>query len=76
MVLEDDGFGTWRCLGLTAEQRNYRLGVVVWPVGIVERVKQYQLRCVGNPDVRELGLCKLTLHHILIALQELADQLL
>ena len=58
MVLEDDGFGIWRCLGLTAEQRYHRLGVIVWPVGIVERVKQRQLRCVGNPDVRELGLSK------------------
>ena len=58
MVLEDDGFGIWRCLGLTAEQRYHRLGVIVWPVGIVERVKQRQLRCVGNPDVREFGLSK------------------
>ena len=58
MVLEDDGFGIWRRLGLAAEQRYHRLGVVVGPVCIVERVKQCHLRCVGNPDVRELGLSK------------------
>ena len=58
MVLEDDGFGIWRCLGLTAEQRDDGLGVVVWPVGIVERVKQLHLRCVGNLDVGESGRSK------------------
>ena len=58
MVLEDDGFGIWRCLGLTAEQRYHRLGVVVWPVCVVERVEPLYLRCVGNPDVREPGLSK------------------
>ena len=58
MVLEDDGFGIWRCLGLTAEQRYHRLSVVVWPVCVVERVEQFHLRCVGNPDVREPGLSK------------------
>ena len=45
-------------------------------VCVVESVEQPHLRCVGNPDVREVGLSKQALHHILVALQELADQLL
>ena len=58
VVLEDDGFGIWRCLRLTAEQRDDGLCVVVWPVGIVERIEQFYLRWAGNLDVRELGLSK------------------